>query len=266
MGRPLRKNKRKKNIIKQYVEIAKQYIYIDIDETEHKNNHEFSCSNCLNTTEFDIIDGNIYICLKCAVQQELMAYTSSYKDIDRVNISTKYIYDRKIHFRDCINQYQGKQNSTISPDVYKDLEEQFFRHHLLVGDEKTPTDMKFENITKEHISMFLKELGYFKHYENVNLIHYNLTGVKPDDISHLEDKLLNDFDMLAELYDKRFKDINRKNFINTQYVLYQLLTRYKHKCKKKDFAILKTIDRKSFHDNICKTLFEELGWNYIPYF
>ena len=114
--------------------------------------------------------------------------------------------------------------------------------------------------------MFLKDLGYSNHYENVHLMHYNFTGIKPDDISYLEDKLLNDFDSLTELYDKKFKHIKRKNFINTQYVLYQLLQRHKHECKKEEFIILKTIDRKFFHDEVCKELFESLGWNHTPFY
>ena len=80
---------------------------------------------------------------------------------------------------------------------------------------------------------------------------------------------MDDFDILTNLYDKNFKNkpgFERKNFINTQYVLYQLLLKYKHVCKKEDFTILKTVDRKSFHDDITKTLFEELGWNMSPLF
>lgn len=114
--------------------------------------------------------------------------------------------------------------------------------------------------------MFLKELGYSNHYENVHLIHYNFTLIKPDNISHLEDKLFDDFNILTELYDKRYKNIDRKNFINTQYVLYQLLKRHKHPCKEHDFVILKTFDRKVFHDDIIKNLFQELGWNSNTYF
>ena len=53
---------------------------------------------------------------------------SSYKDVERVNMATikitKYTYDRKIHFRDCINQFQGKQNATIDKKVYDKLIEQ----------------------------------------------------------------------------------------------------------------------------------------------
>ena len=205
-------------------------------------------------------------CLICSVEQVVLKNVSSYRDINRINISSKYQYDRKIHFRDCINQYQGKQNSTVSQNVYDDLEEQFDKHHLLFGDKNSPKEVRFKNITKEHISIFLKELDYTKHYENINLIHYNITGKKPDDIGYIEDKLLDDFDVLTDIYDKTYKNIDRKNFINTQYVLYQLLLRHRHTCKKEDFSILKTIDRKTFHDDICKKLFCILGWNFCPYF
>ena len=99
-----------------------------------------------------------------------MKHTSSYNDIDRVNISSKYMYDRKVHFRDCIKQYQGKQNSTIPDKIYQELEEQFKLHHILLGDKNTHKKERFKNLTKNHILLFLKDLGYSNHYENVHLI------------------------------------------------------------------------------------------------
>jgi hypothetical protein len=138
-------------------------------------------------------------------------------------------------------------------------------HHLLSGNKNTPQEIRYAKVTRDHILMFLKELKYSKHYENVILIHFNLTGKRPDDISHLEEALLRDFDILVEAYDKHFRSsVSRVNFISTQYVLYQLLLKYKHPCKKDDFMILKTIDRKSFHDNIAQELFSILGWNHSP--
>ena len=267
MGVRGKKNKEKLSVVSDYLAIAQNYTSIDIElPTKRK---KIVCNNCPNKKSFDIIDDSIYICLQCGAQQEVLLHTSSYKDIDRINISAKYTYDRKVHFRDCINQYQWKQNSTIEPKVYTDLEDQFYRHHLLVGDKNTPKEIRFSKIEKDHIHLFLKELEYTKHYENVNLIHYHMTGKKPDDISYLEDKLLDDFDTLTELYDRKFKNkpgFSRKNFINTQYVLYQFLLRYRHPCKKDDFTILKTVDRKSFHDDVAKKCFEELGWNHHPLF
>lgn len=260
MGKPLKKNNSKELLISKYLNTACKYIDIDYKKKDKK----ITCKNC-NNNKFEIINKNIYICTNCFSQQSVIMYVSSYNDSTRINISTKYMYDRKIHFRDCINQYQGKQNNSILQKVYDDLIEQFQRHHL-VNNQYTDKKRKFSRITKEHILMFLKELNHTKHYENVHLIHYNITNVKPDDISYLEQQLLYDFDALTELYDKRFKHIKRKNFINTQYVLFQLLRRHKHDCDKNSFTNLKTLDRKSFHDDICKTLFEELGWNHEPYY
>jgi len=266
MGKPQKKNLHKEKIIRQYLDIASTYVDIDIDPCSLEPG-TIVCKNCSNKKDFEIIDYNIYTCMKCYTQQTIIKHVSSYNDIERVNISSKYMYDRKVHFRDCIKQYQGKQNSTIPQNVYDGLRKQFILHHLLNGNPSTtPRKLLFSRVTKNHILLFLKELGYSTHYENVNLIHYTFTGIKPDDISHLEEQLLDDFDSLTELYDKKFKNINRKNFINTQYVLYQLLQRHKHRCKKEEFIILKTIDRKFFHDDVCKVLFEELGWNHLPYY
>jgi hypothetical protein len=276
-GPVVRNNKGKDEIVRKYIEITQKYINLseilsnagissgtslDKSSPSPPRVKKVVCNNCANKKDFDIIDNSVYICVICGSQQEILLHTSSYKDIDRVNISVKYTYDRKVHFRDGINQYQGKQNSTIHPKVLTDLEDQFDKHHLLLESDKR--EVRFKNVTKEHIHIFLKELGYTKHYENVNLIYSMLTGRKLDDISHLEDKLLNDFDILTDLYDKKFKNkvgYDRKSFINTQYVLYQLLMKYKHPgCKKENFTMLKTADRKSFHDDVLSELFTILEW------
>jgi Zn finger protein HypA/HybF involved in hydrogenase expression len=253
----------KRDVISKYLEIAQKYSFDNKVASVKRKEKKFRmiCDNCPNKKDFTI-EENSYICSDCGSQQDLIQNTSSYKDVDRVNISAKYTYDRKVHFRDCINQYQGKQNCSIDQKIYDDLEDIFERHHLLIGNKDTNKEVRFSKITKDHILMFLKELGYSKHYENVILIHYNITGKKPDDISHLEDKLLGDFDLLVETYDRLFKNkVDRVNFISTQYVLYRLLQKYKHPCKKEDFVILKTIERKSFHENTIEILFTELSWS-----
>lgn len=262
MGKKTENNSEKSAIIQEFLKVAQKYYKVNLTLKEKRCNLE--CDNCSNKSNF-ILEENSSICTECGSQQDVLQHTTSYKDVDRVNISGKYTYDRKVHFRDCINQYQGKQNCSIEQKVYTDLEDAFDRHHLLVGDSNTPRIVRFAKITKEHVLMFLKELGYPKHYENVILIHANMTGKKPDDISHLEDRLLADFDTLVETYDKHFKNkVERVNFISTQYVLYQLLQKYKHPCRKEDFVILKTMDRKSFHNNICQELFQLVNWSFYP--
>ena len=235
-----------------------------------KNNHPTyfyprsrgTCTHCLVESEFFIHDNN-YVCEKCGFVCEIRPQMMSYKDIERINMSSKYTYDRRVHFKDCINQFQGKQNATIDPLIYEEINGQLVSHKLLPENySDLPKSIVYRDITKEHISLFLKEIGASKHYEDTTLIYHELTGKPIPDISHLENVLLRDFDMLTDLYDRKYKQNDRKNFINTQYVLFQLLRRHRYPCRKEDFNILKTIDRKYYHDEICQALFTELGWNF----
>ena len=254
-------NREKKNLVQKYLKIASKYTDVELPFSRKE---VIVCKNCGNKKDFDCEDTS-YVCGVCSASQVVLKNTSSYKDVDRINGSCRYVYVRKIHFRDAIAQFQGKQNCTIQPEVYEKLEKELENHGLVnFSYDKTDRLKRYSSVTKDHIRIFLQELGYPKHYENINLIHYNITGKPPDDISYLEEKLVQDFDTLTELYDKVCKDLDRKSFINTQYVLYQLLLKHKHKCKQEDFAILKTTDRKHFHNDIMSKLFNILGWSFTP--
>jgi hypothetical protein len=219
--------------------------------------------------KFEIDECNKKICLECSAQKTILETGVTYRDYNRVNIVGKFVYNRVLHFQDCIKQYQGKQNCKIPDKLYKDLDYKFYAYRLIVD---SPVDsIKYSKITKDHISMFLKELKYTKHYENINLIYHTLTGKPVDNIDYLEHKLIEDFRCLVNLYDSlhgkdRPEELDRKNFMNVQYVLFQLLRRHNHPCKIDNFTILKTIDRKLFHDKICSNLFDKLGWNFTPTF
>ena len=261
----------KKNIGALYIEILKKYDIDykeleDLTKTQKKDRKICTC----NSVDFIVnSDQNLEICENCGRQEEKSYKALSFKDISRVNLSNKYTYERRVHFKDCIDQYQGKQNSSIDKSIFIDLEKQFELHGILKGGPNTPRKIRFENVTKDHVLLFLKETGHSKYYENAVLIYHKMTGKKVDDISHLENQLMEDFDKISDLYDKRFKftgKIDRKSFINTQYVLFQLLRRHKYPCKKEDFNMLKTLDRKSFHDDIVRELFESLNFNFTPIF
>jgi len=253
-------------LLKQkYIKIIKKFKY-NISPINIKEISNF-CSSCTENIIIQI-DSNINICSSCGKECDILENTFSYKDTERINIIPKYSYMRRIHFKDCINQFQGKQNRFISQQVYDTLIEKCKIHNLINTNGQTKQE-QFQKVTKEHIYLFLKEAGYSKHYEDLKLIFYNLTGTPLCDISHLEQQLMDDFDVLSNLYDQQYiqtNEIKRKNFINTQYVLYQLLKRHKYPCDKDDFNFLKTIERKTFHDEVCSNLFSQLGWNFTNIF
>jgi hypothetical protein len=254
----------KNDIFQKYSTIYNKYMHSRnlVSKVSVVPEKEMTCAReSCDSTAFRTINETV-VCDKCSTVQAASVSTTSYADIDRINVSTRYLYDRKVHFRDCVLQFQGRQNVTIDKSVYDELEIAFDKHHLLVGDDNTPVNIRFSKITKEHILMFLKELKLSKHYENVQLIHFNLTGKTPPDISHLEGVLLSDFEQLTVLYDEMYRDDSRKNFINTQYTLFQLLKRHKYPCEPSEFSIIKTSERRDWHHRVCKNLFSKLNWNF----
>ena len=262
-------NQQKENLVSEYIQIAKKYLKnIDIDIDFTPKIKKVICDNC--SSKKVITSENIFlICQDCGYEKDLNGTKISYKDISRTTILQKYTYERRSHFRDCINQFQGKQICKVEPDLDKLLEEEFEKHHMLLGDKNTHKKIRYKNVELEHVMLFLKELGYDKQYDNAKYIYSVITDYKWPDLSHLEDQLMSDFDVLVNAYVKKYKyenKIARKSFMNIQYVLFQLLNKNKYPCKKEDFNILKTNDRKTFHDDIAKSLFEELGWNHIALF
>jgi hypothetical protein len=232
----------------------------------------YYCESCDNDdpTKFEMDDSNKKVtCLECSTQLNTIETGRTHQDYNRVNIVGKFVYNRVLHFQDCIKQFQGKQNCKIPDRLYDDLNAKFKAYRLLVDSDNF--HVRYSRITIQHILMFLKELKYTKHYENVNVIYYALTNKRVADISHLENKLVEDFKELVYLYDSlhskdKPEQLDRKNFMNVQYLLFQLLRRHGYPCKVDDFSILKTTDRKLFHDTICGNLFEKLGWNFTPTF
>ena len=267
----------KQEIIYKYIDKIKNYNniveYPYIKNEPHATSNTIynqKCSRCDSTDLTESIEfTGVIICLECGTQETTMNLASSirlnHNDSKRVNICAKYSYDKKSHFLNCINQYQGKHKTGIDSEIISLIEVELEKYNLIDHAKKTKR-AKYRNVTKEHIFLFIKELKLTKCYGDINLIYHVITGTPLNDISHLTEKLLQDFDQFVQMHYKLFPcDSERKNF-NYQHLLYQLLLRHKYNCNANEFNFLKTIDRKYYHDEICRIIFENLGWNYSSLF
>nr|UOX61040.1 MAG: DNA binding/packing protein [Diabrotica toursvirus 3a] len=242
---------KKRKILKEYFLILKTCVPYSIVQNINYNPDvkvevvENYCEKCNNTDNF-IKQNDIIICKICYSEIVKMAYYNnrSYN----LNI-TKCNYDRTTHFKECLKQFQGKQNTFINPEVYNDII-------------RTLRDNAIKDIKKSHIIYFLKELGYSKHYDDYILIYSNITGVKPNDLGPLEELLINDFEQISETYNNLIDNSERKNFINIQYILYCLLKKYNYNFDEEDFLSVKSSERKIERNKICKKIFKYLNWPY----
>lgn len=235
-----------KNNLSKFLSIAKDYINVKPLETKKINTFCVECN-----IELQKEDDFLFVCPLCGFTIKHFASISSYQENNRMNVSQRYIYDKKAHFGDSIKKYQSKQNTTISKNVYDDLWNKIHNH-----------DIPVKKITKDHLYDFLKNTGHSDHYEDINLIYSEITKNPPNDISYIEQKLFSLFDQIDPVYE-RIKPEGRTNFLNGQYVLFKLLQKLKHPCNEDEFYILKTREKMLEHDQIWKKICTELSWTYI---
>jgi len=236
----------KQNIIKSFWEVYN--VYKNHCQTLKPNiiikqSDVNECHHCHSNTAY-FYDETVTVCYNC-MSERIYFLPSSTSDTIRSN--NKYIYDRNQHFRDCIIRFQGKQKNNIPNDIIENIR-------------KTLDSYRITNISLSHVCMILKNLGYSKYYEDYVLIHHLITGKIPMNISHLEEQLLQEFDIInMEL--KLFKELNNKNF-NTQYMLYLLLKHHNVEVDPDHLILVKSNERKLLTDKICRNIFKSLGWKF----
>jgi hypothetical protein len=258
----------KDRILKEYMDIIRLCIpYRIYERLATIKNYDIAfavnyCDNCDNTNDF-IKDNDVIICCRCFSEIIKMAYNNNGSSSSAQSFtasSSKSTYDRITHFKECLKQYQAKQNTFISPTVYVDIENALAINGILGS---TP-DTKFANVKKKHIMYFLKELGYNKHYDDYILIYTNLTGKPVQNLQHVESKLVDDFEKVSNAYSNLYTSAERKNFINTHFILFRLLQRNGCSYDPEDFSSMKSFDKTAERDQVCKQIFDSLGWKYPP--
>lgn len=188
-----------------------------------------------------------------------------FNDLNRISFNQKYKYDKKQHFRDTINQYQGLQHKNIPQTILDDVIDMAKKHGLIDYTKET-TREQFSKLSKEHVRMFLEETGHSKSYEDLQLIYHKITTNPCPNIQKYEQSLYDDFDQLVEAYLNLPSSTtgDRKNFLNNHYILRQLLKRRGMIVPENDLNVLKTPSRLRKHDDIYQQCCNALGWNFTP--
>jgi hypothetical protein len=244
----------KNNIIAQYISVAREYVEI---ENYRRAINVMMCPICKTTDMTKNVDEDTSFVCKCGFETEILDDTPSFKDTDRVNMSSRYTYTRRGHFVEAIKKYQGKHN--IDPEILQlivaALHQEMGYHHLTS-----------KTVTKDHLYMFLSEKRLCEHYEDINILYHIITGHECPEFSHLESALLELFEQqekaLVEVT-AMDKNDNRVNSINVYYKLYKLLQKLGYPCKKGDFYILKTKTKEDEHDEKMRRAWELLEWPWI---
>jgi hypothetical protein len=238
---------RKNQISVEYLRIAREYIDL---ENVHQKIHKSVCNAC-HGTEFSADNDDIaFLVCKCGNQIEVLDNTPSFKDAERVNMSSRYTYTCRGHFIEAMNRFEGKQNTEIDSTVIEILRKELALHSLST-----------DKVTKDHLYMFLAEKKLSDYYADINLIYFLITAKDPPDITNYRGELLDMLEQLEEAY-REVKDSDRLNSLNVNWKLFKLLQLLEYPCRKDDFFCLKTPAKQGEHEEKWYDMIEYLKIKY----
>ena len=184
----------------------------------------------------------IDMCYECGVFYDKPEYVVN--DLQDYIPKYKRCYCRLDHFREIINQYQGKEGKDIPKHVIDKIKEEI---------EKQPMTIK----------QALRKLKLTKYVENSMYIDFVINNKPLPYIPKLiEEKLIRFFKMINRTFDMLYGNQN-KSFMSYYYILYKLLEIMGQQELMKDIPLIKTKTRLKQHDKVWITICEELGWRYI---
>lgn len=223
-----------------------------------------SCENCGFEQSFE--SSNMIVCENCGMESQHFFHSSEFQDVERVNFSKKYTYKKYIHFRDTLKNFQGKQNRVVDEVLIQRLEKEMIKDGI-IDSAVTNHYMKYERVRKEHIRIYLDQIGENKHYENTNLIYTEMTKLQNHTITkELEDTLMNDFQLFTEAFlevSSENNSIQRTNILSSSYILYQLLRKHNYRCREEDFSLPTSQKCRYEQEYIYSLCCEKLGWNLV---
>lgn len=243
----------KTEIIENYLPIAEQYI--DVSPFIIRKIKQ------LSSTPKDIICScgrkmkhinDETVCSYCGIKSNEIESFTTYKDIDRVNISSNYQYDMRQHLKDHLDNYLGRQKTPIPKEVYETISKCI-----------KSLDLPLHTVSIKQIKSFMKKHGYSKYYNDLNKIHHELTGEPLPRLDGIEELVIKDIDAISNIYHE-VKKPGRKNFINAQLTICMLLLRRGHKCSISDFHSLRTLTRLKEHLDTYRKIEEKLNWSRTP--
>jgi hypothetical protein len=219
-----------KKILDLHISVKNSNMFIPVSPLSFSESKECLCGSSYNSTKY--YETEQIQCTNCGLILH-NPYSIAWSDLSRVHASPVYIYDRKVQFKDCILQFQGKCGP-IDVDLLKNISIS-------------------KNINKIEFTKYLKKVTKNRaQLDQIHSLYYYYTGKIIPDLSSIETILLKDFDKFSELYTS--KNV-KGHFVSNNFLLFQFLKRYNFLIKPDDLLL-----NEIKYDENCQNCFQELNW------
>jgi hypothetical protein len=210
------------------------------------------CTNCYKGEYIINEEEGTYNCHHCG--HFILQYVNTPKHFNNEAPGevTYTTYDRLIHFKEILSQFQAKETTKIPEEMVKNIANRIRKERI-----KDISEIDYDKMRD-----ILRTLGYNHYFEHIQLIN-SIFGIEPPQM----DKEL--YDTLCVLFMETRKPWalycppNRTNFFNYTYVLYQLCVLLGQYQYLPFIPMMKDPKKRLNMDVIWKQLCEHLDWEYI---
>lgn len=213
-----------------------------------------TCDSC-GVDKTLIQSEGIYVCRLCGEAEMIIIESErpNYKD-PVPDSKSGYPYKRINHFSEWLSQFQAKENTEISEEVYNRILNELHKNRFY----------NLKKLTLPYMKKILKKLGLTNYYEHTTHIISKLSGMPPPTISRdTEERLRQMFKQIQLPFEKHCPK-NRINFLSYSYVLHKSCQLLELDDFVKCFPLLKSREKLRQQDKIWENICKELKWQFIP--
>jgi hypothetical protein len=162
-------------------------------------------------------------------------------------------YIRLNHFKEILSQFQAKETTQIPPNVMKMIRDRIKKERI-----ENISELNYDTMRE-----ILRKLGLNKYFEHIQYIN-SIFGIKPPIMNEeLHETLCVLFIEIQGPWAIHCP-LNRTNFFNYTYTLYQLCTLLGQTQYLPYIPLLKDRTKQLEQDMIWKKVCESLDWEFIP--
>lgn len=254
----------REELISRYLEVARRYIEIDvIRETDADDRVCFGCGLPLEEIPMDEV--GLQRCPHCGLERVILMRNVISHEHDEGSSRSNYD-DRETFYRRLL-RFQGKQSNKLPlPHLFEALDRYFLRLGL-PGGEQVRALPHLADGTKPGTScaMMIKALqeeGFADCYDDRNLVMHLYWGWNLPDISHLEERIMQDYDSTQKVFERLKK--GKKSSINGEFRQFKHLELVGYPCNESMFRIIKTRDTLERTEETWRQMCEGAGLPFIP--
>lgn len=217
-----------------------------------KLNQNISCSKC-NLFKYIVQADGILVCPSCGQFSNSIIESEVVNFKEQKQEKANYPYKRINHFIEWLSQFQAKETTEISQEIFDKITEEIKKYKI-----------KNDDLTNHKLKMILKKLHLHNYYEHIPFIINKITGIPSPTISQEVEEMLKSMFKEIQIPFSTHCPRSRVNFLSYSYVLHKFCQLLELDEFIKCFPLLKSREKLRVQDKLWKQICDDLQWAYYP--